>query len=165
MSSKGATSLKRVLLGSNTVGVINKCSTPVIVVPEHVVISKIHTLVYASDLKNFLPEVQLILPYAKALDASIKIIHVPELNGIEQLQIAPLTNDLMQQTGFRQFNFQIIKGEDIVTTIENYTDKDTGELLVMFTHHVTFLEQLFCKSVARETAWHNKTPMLVINNR
>jgi nucleotide-binding universal stress UspA family protein len=55
--------------------------------------------------------------------------------------------------------------KDIITTITKYTEENTGELLVMFTHHVTFLEQLFSKSVAREIAWHNKIPMLVISNR
>lgn len=165
MSSKGASGLKRILLGSNTVGVINNCSTPVIVIPERVAVCHTHTLIYASDLKYLVREVKYIIPYANALDAIIKIIHVPVVHDQEQLDSEILINDLMLQTGFQKFKFQVINGEDIATAIEQYTDENTGELLVMFTHHVNFLDQLFSKSITREIAWHNKTPLLVINNR
>lgn len=165
LASKGAAGLKRILLGSNTVGIINKCSTPVIVVPEQIMVTRTDTLVYASDLKNLTSEIQFIVPFAKALDATIKIIHVPLLKDLDQIQTEELADNLVKITGFQKIEFQIIRDEDVVATIEKYTDEIQGELLVMFTHQVSFLEQLFTKSVTREIAWHSKTPLLVVNNR
>lgn len=165
MGSKGATGLKRIILGSNTIGVINKCTTPVIVVPEHITITKTDTLVYASDLKNLISEVLFIIPYAKTLDASIKIIHVPPSNNLEEIHTENIASNLIKITGFQKIQFQIISAEDVISTIEKYTAEITGELLVMFTRPTSFLEQLFTKSLTREIAWHSKTPLLVVNNR
>lgn len=165
MGSKGATGLTKVLLGSSTVAVINHCSVPVIAVPDCATIGKIEYLVYASDLKNLQQEVMMILPYAKLLDTTIKIIHVPQLNDPEMVQTESLLKDLIDETGYAKIQLEIIKGEDVVQSIETYTEIQQAELLVMFTQKSNFLEQLFSKSITREIAWHCKTPLLVINNR
>jgi nucleotide-binding universal stress UspA family protein len=165
MGSKGASGLKKILLGSNTVGVINNCSTPVIVVPEHVAIAAITHLVYASDLKHLMEEVKSLLPFARLLQAAIKIIHMPPLQYLEHLDTERLIQALRKESAYEQIEVELIEGEDIVNAIEHYAAASNGEILAMFTHRCSFLEQLFSQSITREIAWHNRVPLLVINNR
>jgi nucleotide-binding universal stress UspA family protein len=165
MGSKGASGLKKILLGSNTVGVINHCSIPVVVVPEHAIFKPITHLVYASDLKHLDGEVEALLPFARLLQATIKIIHIPPVEYLEHLDTEKLLQTQRQKTGYQAIDLELLGGDNIATTIEQYAAASHGEILVMFTHATSFLEQLFRHSLTREIAWQNKVPLLVINNR
>jgi nucleotide-binding universal stress UspA family protein len=165
MGSKGASGLKKVLLGSNTVGVINHCSVPVVVVPEHAIFTPITHLAYASDLKHLGREVKALLPYAQLLQATIKIIHIPPEEYLEHLNTEKLLQTQRQKTGYQAIDLELLQGEDLATTLEQYAAASHGEILVMFTHHTSFLEQLFRPSLTREIAWQNKVPLVVVNTR
>jgi nucleotide-binding universal stress UspA family protein len=165
MGSKGASGLKKFLVGSNTVGVINNSSIPVLVVPELTAIAAISHLLYASDLKNVGEEVKALLPFARLLQVAIKIIHVPPLEYLLHIDTERLINNLREETAYHAIEVELVAGEDIVNAIEQYAAGSTGEILAMFTRSCSFLEQLFSKSITREIAWHNKVPLLVINNR
>lgn len=165
MASKGATGLKKVILSSSTVEVINHCSVPIIIVPECAVIGKIEYIVYASDFKNLHEEVVRIIPYAKYLHAAVKIIHVQQRGELASSEAESIIHHLKQELDFPQIELEIIEGNDVVKSIEAYTEVQQAELLIMFTHSTNFMEQLFSKSFTREVAWHSTTPMLVINNR
>lgn len=162
MGSKGASGLKKILLGSNTVAVINNSSIPVIVVPEHAIITPITHLVYASDLKDIVEEVKCLLPFARLLQAAIKIIHIPPLQYLQHLHTERLVNNIRQQTNYQNIELELIEGENIVSTLEHYTAASHGEILAMFTHRCGFLEQIFSQSITREIVWHNRVPLLVI---
>ncbi|GGG02597.1 universal stress protein [Pontibacter amylolyticus] len=165
MGSKGASGLKKVLLGSNTVDVINHCSVPVVVVPEHISPRPITHLLYASDLKNLDEEVEALLPYARLLQATIKIIHVPPVEYMEHFDKEKLLHTQKQKTNYQAIEIELLEGDDIATTIERYAAASQGEILAMFTHHTSFLEQLFRHSITREIVWHNQIPLLVINTQ
>lgn len=165
MGSHGASGLKKVLLGSNTVDVINHSSLPVIVVPEPVPIVPITHLVYASDLKHLKEEAKSLTPFARLLKAAIKVIHVPPLQYLEHLNTGRILDFLKNETGYPSIEMVLIEGEEVLSSIEQYVAASRGELLAMFTHHTSFLEQLFSKSITREIAWHHTIPLLVINNR
>jgi nucleotide-binding universal stress UspA family protein len=165
MGSKGASGLKKILVGSNTVAVINNSSIPVLVVPEHAAIVPITRLLYASDLKNITEEVKVLLPFAKLLQVAISILHVPPLEYFHRIDTERLIHDLKQETAYDYIGVELMAGEDTVNVIEQYAAASHGEILAMFTHPCSFLEQLFSKSITREIAWHSKVPLLVINNR
>lgn len=165
MSSKGASGLTRVLLGSNAVSVINKSTVPVLLVPEHAPVSIPRELIYASDLTNLDNEVHLLLPFAQALNAAVKIVHVIAKDEAPRVGPEKMIKSLIRETGFQKIRSRLIKSDDIATTIRKQILKKTRELLVVFTHNTSFFEQLFNKSIAREIAWSNQVPMLVFNNR
>ena len=165
IGSKGASGLKKVILGSSTVSVINHCSVPIIIVPECAVIGKIEYLVYASDFKNLRAEVARVIPYARYLNVAIKIIHVQQPNDPTQSETDKLIAEIKQEFDFDRIQWETLNGKNVVQSIEAFTEVQEAELLIMFTHATNFLEQLFSKSFTREVAWRSTTPMLVINNR
>ena len=122
-------------------------------------------MVYASDLKHLDEEVEALLPFARLLQATIKIIHIPPVEYLEHLDTEKLLQTQRQKTAYQAIDLELLGGDDIATTIEQYAAASHGEILVMFTHATSFLEQLFRHSLTREIAWQNKVPLLVINNR
>lgn len=165
MGSHGASGLKKHLLGSNTVDVINNLHIPVLVVPESVHLEPITHLLYASDLRSIRDETLLLVPFARLLKVVLRIIHVPPLQYLEHLDTKRILASLKKDTGYEAIEMELIKGEDVLILIEQYAVNSSGKLLAMFTHHTSFLEQLFSKSITREIAWHHQIPLLVINNR
>jgi nucleotide-binding universal stress UspA family protein len=159
MSSKGGTGLKKVLFGSNTLAVVNNCDTPILVVPEHTKISKPKELIYASDLKKLEQELRLLIPLAQILDASIDIIHLRSSNDPETIEPQSFVNDLI---GHAKIDVKIMEVENIHEALIDHGIKSKVSLLVIFTKNMSFLEQIFEKSIARELAWDNRVPLLII---
>jgi nucleotide-binding universal stress UspA family protein len=159
MSSKGGSGLKKVLFGSNTIAVVNNCNTPVLVVPEHTKIGKPRELIYATDLTKLEREVRLLIPLAQILDASIEIIHLSSSKDPGILEHQALVKDLIGDT---KIELKLLEGENIHEVLVDYGIKNKMSLLVLFTKDMGFLEQIFEKSIARELAWDNRVPLLII---
>ena len=158
----GASRLKQVLFGSNTIDVINHANVPVIAVPEHLTTERLTHLLYASDFLNLRSEIKRLVPLARALNVSIKILNLPPAYYMEYINTERLIEDLKRECDFDRFEICLVQGSDITSAIEAYAASSEGELVTMFTHHMTFLEQIFRKSLTRELVWHNKIPLLVI---
>jgi nucleotide-binding universal stress UspA family protein len=71
MSSKGATGLKKIVMGSTATAVIDKSSVPVMVVPGDASPKAIGKLVYATDTKDFQKEVKIVASFAEMLGATM----------------------------------------------------------------------------------------------
>jgi nucleotide-binding universal stress UspA family protein len=162
MGTKGASGLKKILLGSNTVDVINQCCIPVIVVPENAMAGPIDTLLCATDLEHTLQEMKLLLPYAEEFKASIHLIHVQQSNRLAPEAIS--IQALQQEAGTIPVSFEMIAGSDLAETLERFKAEKPAALLVMFTHTIGFFDQIFQRSLVREIAWHGTIPLLVIKN-
>lgn len=162
MGTVGASGLKQVIFGSNTIDVINHSTVPVISVPEFLKTDRVTHLLYASDFQNLRSEIKRLVPLAKMLNLSIKILNLPPEYYMEYINTERLVEDLSAECNFDNFEICLIHGSDITSAIEDYADSSEGELVTVFTHHMTFLEQIFKKSVTRELVWHNKIPVLVI---
>src|SRR5689334_24329701 len=67
MSSKGATGLKKIVMGSNASAVIDNSSVPVLVVPAEASINALDRLVYATDALDFEKEVKIVASFADQL--------------------------------------------------------------------------------------------------
>jgi nucleotide-binding universal stress UspA family protein len=165
MGSTGASGLKKLLLGSNTVDVINNSSIPVLVVPEDAAFTPVSKLVYASDLLHYEEEVKCLLPLTKALQVAIKIIHVAQRPYLDVLDTESLVSRLKEQTAYPQISMELIAGEDIISAIEESVVGRAGEILVMFTNQASLSDQLLSRSITREVAWHNRVPLLVFHKQ
>jgi nucleotide-binding universal stress UspA family protein len=58
MGTHGASGIKKLVVGSNTNGVIGSSKVPVLAIPEHAEFKGFRNIIYASDLKNSLRSVR-----------------------------------------------------------------------------------------------------------
>lgn len=166
MGSKGATGLKKIMMGSNAAAVIDNSSVPVIVVPGKARFKSIRKLVYATDAKNFQKEVKAVAGFAQLVDASMEVLHVmddsfkKEIKG-EEARIS--REKLIEMAMYPKIHLHVVRSKNVVDGVDDFVDRQKADLLAMFTHRLDFYEKLFGKSVTRALALHSSVPLLAFN--
>jgi len=171
MGTKGASGLKRILIGSNTVNVLSNISTPVLVIPEvarfeHFFNSGKNRIVLATDLDllenesslDILKEIGLLIT-----DPKLRVLSVrPKNSGLSDLQrlnrefILSLFNPEIQSERVTVFSNNVMSGINFYLN-EN---SDTG-LVVMIARDTGRLIQ---RHFTREMASHTHLPLLVLHD-
>ncbi len=165
MSSKGASGLKRVVMGSNATAVIDNSSVPVLVVPAEASPKSIGKLVYATDAKEFRKELKIVVGFAEPLGASIEVVHVvPEDEGKQKDPLGVTAQKLKVMAAFPNIHLHVMYDKDVSRGLETFiTSQKDDFILITFTHRLTFNEKLFGKSVTQKLAYHNSVPLMVVN--
>lgn len=153
MGTKGATGLKKKLIGSNATAVINSSEVPVITVPEPARFNKLKHIVYATDMTNINAEMKKPVPLAKLFDATVHISHIVSPGSKKKIDPKKIVTGLVLQMKYPKITFHISMNEDILEGIDEYIVDKKADILAMFTHDVTFFERLFGKSVTHEMAF------------
>lgn len=163
MGSKGATGLKRVLLGSNAVAVINNSVVPVVVIPENAAFAPLKRIVYATDMNSYRDETKTVALFARLFNAEVKILHVLRKDATKEIDAGSIVKELVELTSYEKITFEISRGEDITEAVDSFVSQTDADLLAMFTHHLDFYEKLFGRSVTRRLAFHSRVPLLTFN--
>jgi nucleotide-binding universal stress UspA family protein len=171
MGTKGASGLKRILIGSNTVNVIAGTMTAVLVIPEVARFNDFlhagkNRIILATDLEEFnddnaldlLKELALLMPKPK-----IRVLHVrPKGTHLD------FNQDMQRNALLSRFNPEIeservtIFGSNVISGVNFYLSKknDTG-LVAMVARDTGHLIQ---KHYTHEMASHTHLPFLVIHD-
>ena len=163
MGTKGASGLKKVVLGTNAAAVIDNSSRPVIVVPGETEFMQIKKIVYASDMTNISEEIETLAKFASIFDASIRVLHVIPANSKTKISIQKTVADLVQQTKYAKISLKISSSDSIADAVDSFVAEQKADMLAMFTHKLDFYEKLFGKSVTRQQAFHVSVPLLTFN--
>jgi hypothetical protein len=171
MGTKGASGLKELLIGSNTVNVIAKIRMPVLVVPEAArfqdfVNAERNKIVLATDLDSLenesilgiLKKIALIViaPKVRVLSVRPKNTKLPDYKKIERDFLLSFFNPEIGSERITVFSNNVIDG------INYYLDqnRDTG-LVAMIARDSG---QLIQKHYTREMASHTHLPLLVLSD-
>ena len=165
MGTRGATGLSKVIFGSNTASVISHSSVPVIAVPEHARFNGIKNIIYASDLHFLEKELPAVIPFAQQFDAGLHIFHVLKPNSEKKFDKDKLVKELTSKFRYTKITVSFSLHSDIEDGIAEFISQNQGDLLVMFTHNVSFFEKLFAKSYTRELAFQTRLPLLTFKKQ
>lgn len=163
MGSKGATGLKRVLLGSNAVAVINNSGVPVLVIPENAGFAPLKRIVYATDMNSYREETKTIAMFAGLFSAEVRILHVLRGEQAGNLDADMIVKELAGLTNYEKISFEVARGDNIAEVVDTFVTQSNADMLAMFTHHLDFYEKLFGRSVTRRLAFHSRVPLLTFN--
>jgi len=164
MGSKGASGIKKVILGSNAAAVINQSSVPVIVVPVNHVFKGIKSIIYATDMEHLDLQIDKVNEFARAFDAKLHIVHVQEEGELEEISTTSAYQQVDKISAIGS-QFHLFKSIPVAKALEGYVKKENGDLLVLFTHKLDFFEKLLQTSVTRILASENQIPVLTFIKR
>ena len=172
MGTKGASGLKRILIGSNTVKVMSEVKTPILVIPEEAKFENFNRkgknrVVLASDLEeteneagyNFLSEFLKLM-----IQPKLRIINVrpknTTLNPKQELQRAALLSGFGEELETKRIT---VFSSNVLDGITYYLDNhpDTG-MVVMISRDSG---GLFQRHFTREMASITHHPLLVLNDK
>lgn len=159
IGTKGATGLKKVVLGSNAAGIISHSSIPVLTIPEYATYNGIKNMVYSSDLNNLESEFSILLPYAKRLDSWVHILHINQGSDNIDKELQEKENNLKATHAYPKISAKDVHNNSIINGINDYVSETNADLVAMFTHKTT----LFDKSITKQAAFQAKTPLLTFH--
>ena len=164
MGTRGASGLRKYILGSNTASVIEVSHVPVLAVPELGEFKSFKNIVYATDLKHTQKELKTLIPYLEKFGSKVHLIHVtPNLKEVAAIE--KKITGLVEKSGIPNVICKVMVNKKIDEAIEHYLDATNADLLAMFTHDVTFYEKLFNRSMTKKMAFHSKIPLLAFRQK
>lgn len=164
MGTRGATGVKKVVLGSNTVSVLEESSIPVLVVPENAEFKTLKNVTYATDLKHFDREVKVIQPYLKIFDSTLHVFHVAD-RKTEREDIEDTIKTSLKKLDYRKSTATVDVGVKVDAAIDSFITKLKADLIIMFTHKQNFYEKLFNRSMTKQMAFQSKVPLLAFKSK
>lgn len=166
MGTKGASSLKEIFIGSNTLDVIQNTKISILTVPEKAQNKKVDKIAMAVDLKKINNPEQLkpLLEMAKICRASIEFVHVMHPDDEDS------TQDRFNQIVFLEkfaseipSNINIITETDIIEGLSRYMEAEKPDMLAMLSRKHNLFERLFTQSITNKLAFRSEIPLLVMD--
>ncbi len=164
MGTRGASGLKKYVMGSNTASVIEVSSVPVLAVPELGTFKGFKNVVYATDLKHIEKELKTLLPYLEVFGSTIHLIHITSAQK-NVSTIEAKIEGFVKKSGYKNVIARVLVSKDVDDAIENYVEAVKADLLTMFTHEPSFYEKMFDRSMTRKMAFQSKIPLLAFKQR
>ena len=165
MGTQGASGLKEVFLGSNTVKVIRNIEAcPVMVVPEDFEFGRINEILFATDFKHPYKksELQPLIDIASTLQVGIRVAHiaVEEKLDEEQQQLRQLLQRLLEGT---EVKFEDIAFyPDLAIRIQEWSRETHMGMIAMINRKHGFFSSLVREPVVKRIAFHTEVPFLVL---
>lgn len=163
MGTQGASGLKQVFLGSNTVFVLRKAPVPVLAVPADTAFHPIKTILFPSDYLHYYKPAELdpFLKIAQLQQSRIILLHLgenAELNDLQKDNKAHLERAL----GDLEYDLASECEGEMPDAILNYVKSHPIDLLVMMNPRHTFLERLLNRQNVDQIGFHVTIPFLVL---
>jgi len=162
MGTKGASGVKEIFLGSNTIQVIRKAEIPVLAIPEDYKFQKLNSVVLPTDYevpyraKDF----KILVDIVKKYGATLHIVHAVEqtLSTVQlghKSQLKAMLKNLPTE-------FQDVTDEYMPNIVHSYVDENHMDMVVMLNQKHTFLERLLFRQNVDSVGYHCTVPFLVL---
>ena len=163
MGTKGASGLKKVLFGSNTVHVMQRCHVPVLAIPDNYKFTGLSKVAFSTNhlspntLEDLGPLKELFMLY----DFDLDILHlIEEDNAYYKV----FNNESFFKANFNNVKHQYFttNSETILDAVQNYIAENNIEMLAIMNKKHAFLQRLFKNYLVKTIAFKVEVPFLVM---
>jgi nucleotide-binding universal stress UspA family protein len=168
MGTKGVSNVFGSIFGSNTSKIIEKANCPVIAVPEEALFSEIKEITYATAYNHSdIYALQKVIDMAKLFDAHVNVLHISDkLNLLdeEKTKFKTFMDEVNAKIKYNNISFEILEGENIEDTLEDYLQQNKTDLLIMSTHHRSFFDKIFGNSITKYMSCRVTVPLMAFHH-
>jgi nucleotide-binding universal stress UspA family protein len=165
MGTKGASGAEKVIFGSNTVRVMQRCSTPVLAIPNGCTFNDLERIAFTSNYSTLYNKAELnpLIEILNLYNSKIDILHLASEDDLSQDQE---NNKAFLESCFSNITHEFINLEekDIFKTIQEYIKINDIKMLAMMSRKHSFLERLFARHLVETFAFKIDIPFLVMEN-
>jgi nucleotide-binding universal stress UspA family protein len=165
MGTKGATGAQKIIFGSNTARVMQRCNTPVLAIPNNCKFTNIDKIGFTSNYsRHYQDEVlKTLMDIAKLFNSKIDILHFLEGDSLTQSQ---KNNKTFLDTSLSDIPhaFVDLKTEAYFKTTHDYIEKNNLKMLAMMRKKHSFFERFFARHLVETFAFNIDIPFLVLKN-
>ena len=163
MGTQGASGVKEIFLGTNTVHVIRKAAIPVLVIPSGFKYRPIGQILFTADYESKYKskDVNIAIEIAKMYQAEITVLHIKEAYDLTTKQEE---NKAFLGLCLAQIPHRFIeeRGTHMPAGIFDYLEKHEYGLLVMINRKHSFFERLMTRQHIDQVGFYVQIPFLVI---
>jgi len=167
MGTKGASLVERLFLGSTTLSVLRKLTTPVVVVPPGSSFKGIQKIVFACDLKAVAETIPAatIKSWVNTFNAELLVLNVDYDNRNFKPDTPEQSILLHQLLSEAKPKYYFIENENVESGISEFAEKNNADLIVTVPKKQRLLDRLFQKSHTNTLAVHSHIPILSIHEK
>ena len=161
MGTQGASGLKEFFMGSNTAGVINKSTIPVLAIPANATYRDIKKIAFAVDslIVNTGDIIRPLVQLSKEYNAKVEVIHVEK-----QKQMAVVDAGIDVYLSEIDHSFQLIQDNSVINGINKHVEQTNPNILCMIHRQRSPLANLFHSSITNKEAYNSPVPLLVLHD-
>jgi len=165
MGTKGASGIKKIIIGSNTGDIITKVKCPVLVVPEKAIFREPKEIAFPTDYNIFYQTKILssISDLVKAHDAAIRILHVTkkeyELTAFQNENKEYLNDFFIDE----KHSFHKVTNKKIEAGVQCFVESRNIDMIVMVAKNLNLFQQILFKPTVEEISYHTEIPFLVLH--
>jgi nucleotide-binding universal stress UspA family protein len=166
MGSVGEGHFLEIVFGSVTTKVAQEAYCPVLVIPKNCRFQGVEKLLYACDFKHkSFKHPALVSEVATFFNAKVDVVYVKLLDDEDNDHTTDLT-DMQAVFSVQAPNLKvqthIIEEKDVFYGLTEFAQEHKTDMVVLITHHYSFIEKVFHSSVTKEMAMYTKLPLWVI---
>lgn len=166
MGITGATRLDQILIGSNTLRVVEQNICPVLIIPPNASFQSIRSVVFCSDFKDVASStpIKSLRNLLDLLHPTLHVVNVDAEHYVELTEPFKIEKQKMEQmlAGYHpQFSF--IRMYDFVESINIFAQDVGADLIITVPRRHSFLGGLFKTSHTQKLAYHSHIPVLAVH--
>lgn len=169
MGTKGASGLRKVVMGSNTARLVEHANCPVLVIPEGTRLKSIKKITYATAYHTSdVTTLKKLLDLPVIDGASIRLLHVSDNSNDEvneKKRLKEIVAKMKEKTGYTAISGSLVYGKNIEVRLQEYVAEKHPDMLVMSTHYRTVYDRFFRISATKRTAYHSLIPLMVFHHK
>jgi len=165
MGTKGASGLKKIIIGSNTGYVITKVQCTTLVVPENAKYEKLKEIAFPTDFALFY-STEILQPISEILEmhnAALRILHVNKRN-IELNNDQKINKDYLEDY-FNEYehSFHFLTNINIEEAIQCFVESRDINIIAMVAKNLNYFQKILLSPKVKEIGYHTDIPFLVLH--
>lgn len=164
MGSEGASGLEEFFVGTNTAGVIERSSCPVLCIPADYKFREPKNILFAYDYHEIKDksELKLMFDIAQKFAANIQILHVDKPG--EETDVKKAASGVKLEHLFEGIKHEMffMQNEDVEEAILEFVKQKNSDMVVMMPHKHGFFSRLFHTSNTVKMSFHTPVPLLCL---
>jgi len=166
MGTQGASGLKSIFMGSNTVDIIRKIDfCPIVAVPTNYSFTLPKEILFATGFEHVYDKYELrpMLQLAKLWDSKIRVLHIEDKEQ-ERSQKEAAKKTIAKRLGQIPFEIlEIAKKDKIASQIGTQVEANKAiGMIALIDYWHSFMEKLTHEAVVKNVAFQTKVPLLVL---
>lgn len=161
----GKDALAKLIVGSNTIKVIQQLTYPVLVIPPKAAFSPVVKIGFACDYKQMeeTTPVDLLKKVVKDFDADLYILNVD--HNDEHVDEEVMDGSIAAKGLFKDINpvYDSIESESVTEGLNKYAGEKGLDWIVVIPKKHTLLQKLFSRSHSKDLLYHTQLPVLCVH--
>lgn len=165
VGTKGATGLKKYIVGSNTGDIITKVHCTTLVIPENTTYKKPKEIAFPTDY-SLLYNLEILEPISEMLDAfksSLRVLHISKKK--EDLNISQQKNKELLEDYFNshEHSFHFLTDKKVEDAIQCFVQSRDIDMIAMVAKNLNYFQKILFHPTVEEISYHTDVPFLVLH--